>query len=274
MTVIITDSTCDFSLEEAAALKIEMLPLQVNFEDGSYRDKFEMTPEEFYQKMRTSESLPTTSLLSVGAFKEAFDAHKDEEILVITISSVLSGTNLSAQIAKEQTGRSDIYILDTETVSIVEGLVVEEAVRLRDAGKNAEQIIEELTPIIPRMRAIAVLDTLKNLIKGGRLSSAQGLIGSALLIKPLVSVNQGKVESLAKARGSKAALRKAVELAIQDGALESPWIKYGHANNPDAAAALQAALGRPGKTSWIGSVIGAHAGEGAYGVAYLAKETE
>lgn len=272
MTIILTDTTSDFTLDEAAALNIEMIPLEVNFDDGSYQDKYEITAAEFYEKMRNSKSLPTTSLVSVGAFKKAFEKYADDEILVITLSAELSGTNLSAQIAKEQSGRRNIFILDTQTVSIAEALLVEEAVRLRDAGKRAQEIIAELEPIIPRLRAIAGLETIKNLVKGGRLSNAQGVIGSALSIKPVISVRQGKVESIGKARGSKAVFNKTVEIAIEDGVLESPWIRYGHSNNAEGAADLQHALGRAGETSWIGSIIGSHAGEGATGVAYLAKE--
>lgn len=272
MTKIIIDSTADFSLEELKALDLRALPLRVNFDDASYDDIYDLSPAEFYEKMRSTESLPTTSLPGIGIFLEAYKEFPDEEILVITLAGSLSGTNHSAHLAKEQTGRGDIYIVDTNNVSVGSAIVIKEAVKMRDENIPAAEIATKLEEIIPQIRVFALVDTLKNLVKGGRLSSGAGMIGSALSLKPIIGVKHGVVESAGKARGTKAAIKKALELIAEEGIDTSYPVRYAHANNLEGAEVLRDAVGVTGDIGWLGSVIGTHAGEGATLIGYIAKK--
>lgn len=272
MTKIIIDTTADFTIDELNELDIRALPLRVNFDEGSFEDLFEITPAEFYKKMGSVESLPTTSLLGVGTFIEAYKEYPNEEILVITLAGSLSGTNHSAHMAKEQSGRSDIVIMDTNNVSVGSAIVIKEAVKMRDTGVPAQEIAAKLEEIIPQIRVYAIVETLKNLVKGGRLSSGAGMIGSALSLKPIIMVKHGVVESAGKARGTKAAFKKAVELIEAEGIDPAYPVRYAHANNFEGAQILQDAVGTEGHIGWLGSVIGSHAGEGATAVAFIAKK--
>lgn len=269
---IIIDTTCDFSKEEIKDLDIIALPLQVNFEDGSYDDLFGMTPAEFYEKMRDVTSLPTTSLLGVGTFKDTFDKYPNEKILVITLAASLSGTNHSAHMAKEHSGREDITIVDSGSVTAAGAILALEAVKMRDEGKSVAEIAAKLEEIAPRLRVVAVVETLKNLIMGGRLSSGAGMIASALSIKPIIMVKDGVIESAGKARGTKAAMKKLAEIVASEGIDPNYAPRYVHANNPAGAEALTEIVGVPGEIGWLGSVMGAHAGEGASAICFVAKK--
>ncbi len=274
MTRIITDSTCDLTLAEAEALGLTMLSLHVNFGSESYEDKRTITNEQFYQKLRESETLPTTSLLNVGDFQQAFSEFPDEPIVVLTISRKLSGTCQSAILAREACGREDIYIVDSGTVSIGLGLLVKQAAAMRDSGVPAGEIAERLSALAGRVRVLAVLDTLKYLVKGGRLSGMQGAVGGLLMVKPLVSLEGGKVVTLKKAPGSKAAVRELAALCSEAMPIDREMpLCFGYSCSDGAMQKLRELTGFPeaGDVYVIGSVVGTHAGPGVAAIAYFEK---
>ncbi|MBK5211667.1 MAG: DegV family protein [Coriobacteriia bacterium] len=271
MTVIMTDSTSDFTLDEAKELNVEMISLKVNFGSEYFADKTEISAEDFYEKMKNTEQLPTTCLVSVGEFIDVFNAHPNEEIVLITLSSELSGTNNSAHMAKDQLKRDDILIVDSRTAAIGLNLLVRLAVDMRTQGVLARDIAYHIEQICPRVRVIVVLETLENLIKGGRLSSTKGRVATMLSLKLIIEVDNGIVHDIGKARGFKTAMRKAADIVHADEMDKYYPIAYASALNEEGLAAFVALIGRDGVHMSLGSVVGVHTGSGAVAVAYFRK---
>lgn len=271
MAVIITDSTSDLTLAQAEELGVEMLSLRVNFGDESYLDKREISNEDFYKKLASTKELPTTSLLNPEDFINAFAKYPGEEIVVVTLSSELSGTYQSAVIAKETTGRADIFIVDSRNVTVALGLMVRIAAQLNAAGMPAARIAEEMRRLAGKARLIGVVDTLKYLVKGGRLSKVSGYLGGMLNIKPVLMVADGEVKAVSKARGDKDAFAQILQLVFErhplDTSLPVAFAKSG--TGTDRLENFMRALGLTGPVSTLGSVVGTHAGPGAIIIAYF-----
>lgn len=223
---IITDSTCDLSLDQLNALDIDCIPLSVHFGEQGYLDKVELSPEAFYQKLRQCEELPTTSQLNPEAFISHFqpELEKGNEIVGIFLSSRLSGTFQSAVIAKEHLQSERIHLIDTLNVSFGNVLLLQYAAKLRDEGKSAEQICNAIESIKDRLAVYGVVDTLKYLHKGGRLSASAAAVGTMLQLKPIVGIKDGVVVSVSKSRGYKSAYRHLLHLLEREPA--DP--KYGN----------------------------------------------
>lgn len=270
--VIVTDSTCDLPLQETEALQVEMLSLKVVFGSEVYEDKRTITNEEFYKKLESSKALPTTSLVSVGDFLDVFARHKQESIVVLTLSAKFSGTHQSAVVAKEMTGREDIYIVDTETISIALGMLVKQAVILRDEGADAQKIAAQIAEDSKRLRIYGIFDTLHYLVKGGRLSGVQGFVGSVLALKPILTIVHGNLSSIAKARGMAAAIRSLVEILQHTDIIDTEMpVSFAHSGNPAKMLELkkQLKIKQSDGEYTLGSVVGTHAGPGAIIVAFF-----
>ena len=202
MIRILTDSTADILPHEAARLNLELVPLQVSFENGeTCRDGLDLTPTNFTQGLVQCGKLPTTSQPSPGAVLSTSSRAAGDEIIAILLSSQISGTYQSAQIAAETCGYGKIYLVDSQNATLGEQLLVRLALRLRAEGAPAGQIVETLEREKHKIRLIAVVDDLKYFRKGGRLSGAGGLAGSLLGIKPVVSVQGGKVGACGQGPG-------------------------------------------------------------------------
>lgn len=268
---IIIDSTADISVEEAQRAGIQIVPLTVHFGEEQYIDKFTITNEEFYHKLNNSTTMPTTTQVSPQAFLEVYAEHPDDDIVGIFISSKLSGTYQSAVIAKEECGRENIYPIDSATVTAGAALLVREAVRLRDEGLSGKEIHEKISALTKKVEMLAVFDTMKYLVKGGRISSTKGVLGLVLGIKPVILVKDGVLTPIGKERG----MKKACDFVIQ-GIRELPDfdkdmpIAYSHSFNEKDLAYLKDALG-DGEVLEMGSVVGTHAGPSAVIVAYFRK---
>ena len=280
MIQIITDSTCDLSAEKAAELNLKILPLTVQFGQETFLDGTEMTPAQFYERLAASGNvLPTTSQLSPAAFLDPFQTALDQgdDVVGIFLSSELSGTYQSAVMAKEMIGSDRIHLVDSRTVTFPLALLVSQAVRLRDQGLDAAELARQVTELTGRIRLMAVLDTLKYLKLGGRISATTAFVGGALGITPIIGVRDGKVESLGKSRGRKAGLRWMREQLAKEPMDLSLGVAFGHSNCPDAMAECMEVFADDiaGASQVlqcdIGSVIGTHAGPGATGIAYFAK---
>jgi DegV family protein with EDD domain len=269
---IIADSTCDLTFEAAKALEISLLPLKVHFGQETYVDKLDLSSELFFEKLASSSAMPTTSMLTPQDFITEFGRYPDEEILVVCLSSHLSGTCHSAEAAKKESGRDDIFIVDSGTASIGAALMVWTAVRLRDEGQSAAQAHKALMDLRPRLRLYAMIDTLKYLVKGGRLSGVSGALGTILSLKPIITVRDGQVLSLDKARGVRGAIRKMTELVKKEPMDKTLPIGYAHAGDREMLGQLSHALGVEAPDVYLGSVVGAHAGPGALVVAYFIAE--
>lgn len=276
MIRIVTDSTSDLSAERAAQLGVEMLPLSVHFGEACYRDGVDITKGEFYEKLSRADKLPTTSQITPETFEAVFRRHiqAGDQVLGLFISSAMSGTCQSANIARSMVDEDNIAVPDTGTVTFGLGLLVETACLLRDQGLSLAELTDRITQLAPRVRLLAVVDTLKYLKMGGRISTATALVGGVLGISPIITIEDGLVASIGKARGRKAALAwiaKRMESEPPDTSLP---VAFGHSNAPEVMADCMEAFkpqtqGAPLiVTCDIGAVVGTHVGPGAGGLAY------
>lgn len=276
---IIVDSAADMAPESKERLTV--LPMTVRFGNEEFIDGVTINHKEFYSKLIESDELPTTSQIMpmayADAFKEALDA--GEDVVVITISSKLSGTFQSAHIAAEEVG-GNIYVVDSLNAAIGEGILAEYALKLRDEGKSAKEIADTLTQERGNIRLVAMLNTLEYLKKGGRISKTVAFAGELLSIKPVVHILDGEVQMLGKARGSRQGnnlLMKEIESAGGvnfekplllgysglDGTLLHKYIEDSAELWKDNTEDL--------RISPIGSIIGTHVGPGAIAVAFFKK---
>ena len=199
---IITDSASD--MVDSKRSDVTFLPLRVIFGDTEYRDGIDITRKEFYEKLVEGDEIPKTSQITPFEFGEAIKATREagEDVLVITLSSKLSGTYQSAAVAASEYDEG-VAVVDSANVSVGEYILVEYAIRLKDEGRSLSEIVTELEKAKEKIHVIALLDTLEYLKKGGRISKAAAFAGGLLSIKPVIAVENGEVVVLGKARGSK-----------------------------------------------------------------------
>lgn len=279
MIRIITDSTCDLRPARREALGIDVVPLSVHFGGEVFQDGVDITNEEFYRRLVQAEKLPTTSQVNPEAFAELFRTYVDQgdQVVGIFLSSAMSGTCQSALIARDMVDKGEIHIVDSRTVTFALGLLVEQAAALRDAGHTAAGIAGRLTALLGRVRLLAVVDTLKYLKMGGRINAATAVVGGLLGINPIITVENGLVESVGKARGRKAAFQWMADFLKKEQPDLSFPVSFGNSNAPEAMAECmaffrEAVAGAQILESDIGSVVGTHAGPGATGLVYIVKE--
>ncbi|MEG2931678.1 MAG: DegV family protein, partial [Ruthenibacterium sp.] len=234
MIRILTDSTADILPQQAARLGVLVVPLQVNFGDEHFRDGIELIPETFYEKLEHAEKLPTTSQPSPELFKTHFEAAKrdGDTLICILLSSALSGTCQSAQIAKDETDYDEIYIVDSKTATLAVGLLVQRALQRIGEGYCAGEIVADLEVAREHLHLLAVVDDLTYLRKGGRLSGAAAFAGGLLGIKPVVALNygerkpeghSGKLGLAGKARGMPGAYVAIFKMIAAGGGIDETW---------------------------------------------------
>ena len=274
---IIVDSATDLAPEIAE--KVTVLPMTLRFGDTEYMDGVTITNKEFYEKLIESDELPTTSQIMPHAFAEAYKEALDEgcDVIVITVSSKLSGTYQSACIAKEEVG-GNVYVVDSLTAAIGEGILAEYAVSLIEEGKSAKEIVDILQKKRNDIRVIAMLNTLEYLKKGGRISKSVAFAGELLSIKPVVCIVDGAVSMLGKARGSRQANNLLVkEIEAAGGVDFSMPVLLGYTGLEDSllkkyvedSSALWEESCDKLNSVVIGSIIGTHVGPGAVAVAFF-----
>ena len=281
MIRILTDSSADILPAEAARMGVEVVPLTVTFEDGTVlRDGIDQTSDEFYAKLAVCDKLPTTSQPSPDAFIPHFEEAMatGDTTIAILISGELSGTLQSARIAAQTVEYEDIHFIDSRNATLGLRLLVELALKLRDEGHSAPHIVEELEKAKQRIRLLAIVDDLKYFRKGGRLPAAAAFAGAVLGIKPVVSVVEGKVVLAGKARGLPGAYVALFKLMDEQGGLDSsmPYV-LGYTARRKGAEPLHRYLTSNLKLPacplyHIGVAVGTHAGPGACGIAFFAKE--
>ena len=273
---IITDSTCDIPISESKALGIDIISLKVIFGDQEYLDGRDISNKEFYDKLRSSEALPTTVQVNPENFYGVFQTYVDEgdEVLGIFISAELSGTFQSAVIAKEMLSSEQIYLVDSQNTSFGLAVLIYEAVKRRDAGDGAAEIAAHLEELKERLSLYGAVSTLKYLKKGGRLSASSALIGGFLSIKPIVTIENGKVIAAGKARGEAAAFKWLAERVKAEQPDSQYDIIFAHADAPEACRTFQETLSKIYPLSHfrellIGTVVGTHTGPGCVGISYI-----
>ncbi len=277
---ILCDSTCDYTTQQAEELGISLVPLRVVWGAEEYYDGVTMQPEEFFDKLAASELLPTTSQPSPEAFLPHFRAAKEagDEVICILLSAALSGTCQSALIARDMVEYDGIHIIDSRQASLGAQLLIGHALKMREEGRSAEEIVSVLEEERERVRIYLIVDTLLYLQKGGRLSAAGMTVGSALNLKPVLEVSGGGVHVAGIARSQKGAWEKILRLLEKSGGMD-PMSGYnlgftGKRACLDAFEAfMEERLGTAcGRVVSVGSVIGVHVGPGANAVAVVLQK--
>ena len=240
MTVkIVTDSVADLPSQVVEELGITVVPLNVRFGEEVYRDGIDLTAEQFYDKLKQSEILPVTSVPSPAAFAEAYDklAEETDEILVITISSRLSGTY---DVALESMGlmkrKCRVEVIDSHWVVMAEGFMVMAAARAAQAGANFDEVLDITHRNTKRVDFRAAFDTLEYLKRGGRIGAAQAFLGSVLKINPIITLRDGVVEPAGRTRSRAMAIDHLYEFAVSYSHIEEMAVE--DAACPDDAELL------------------------------------
>lgn len=277
---IITDSTCDLPNSLVESYDIEVIPLEVTVDNITYRDGVDITLDEFLDKMDKANEAPKTSQINPGRFLEVYKKYLDEgfEIVSIHLSAKLSGTFQSATIAKDMLNTDKVHIIDSKNVTCGLGIIVLKACKLKEENHDVEKICEEVNEIIPRVKSTLNFESLDNLVKGGRLSKTQGLIGGLLGIKLNLGIEQGELMVRDKVRGSKKALRYIYDYLEQFGISQevSPILINAAADkdNLEVLQGLKVYLEEKGIAyieSQVGCVVGTHSGRNACGIFFIQK---
>jgi DegV family protein with EDD domain len=275
---IITDSAADLTEENKRRL-YAVVPLSVSFGEEVFADGVTLSKDKFYERLEKSKELPRTSQPSPEAFEKVFRKLQEQgdSAVVITISSGLSGTYQSACLAAQK--YPNVRVVDSQSVSIGTGVLAEYACSCAEKGMELDELVRHLTEKREEIGLIAMVDTLKYLRKGGRISGAAAVAGEVLNIKPVITIKDGKVAILGKARGSRKANNFLIEQIRRNGVNYSMPILLGFTGQSDEL--LQNYV-RDSSCLWQGhvdhldsvklcSVIGTHAGPGAVAVAYFCK---
>ena len=280
MVRIITDSAADFEPWELEEMRIQCIPLTVIFGDTEYHENENLTKEEFYSKMWASDGFPKTSQPSPQILMDLFGeaVEQGDEAIYITISSALSGVYQSAVLGKRLVDSEDCFVVDSRNATGGQRILVQEAVKLRDQGKTAEQIAAGVKAIRDRIVLYACMDTLEYLYLGGRISHTTYKLGTLANIKPIITVDsEGRVQVPAKAMG----MRKGMDFLCKRPLIQAPDTDYPfyvmYTNNREVAQTLVKRLEEAGisvpeeQIIQVGAAIGSHIGPEACGLVYVRK---
>ena len=280
MIRILTDSASDILPAEAEQLDVTVIPLNVTLEDGTVlRDGVDMTPSAYYEILAGCRKLPTTSQPSPELFENFFleAAAAGDEVIGIFLSHALSGTYQCAKLAADMANVDNVLFVDSGHVCLSEALLVRLAVQLRDSGKTAGQIAAILEHAKEHLHLVAAIDDLKYLRKGGRLPAAVAVAGGMLGIKPLITIQDGKVAMAGKARGLPGAYVALFKKVEEMGGISPAFPALaGYTVSPREVTPIQTYLRDNLQQEdllvrQIGCVIGTHAGPGAFGIAFFDK---
>lgn len=281
MVRIITDSAADFEPVELERMNIACVPLSVFFGETEYQENINITKEQFYHLLLTEEDFPRTAQPAPYNFEKLVrEAHEQgDETLIITLSSKISGTYESALMVKQTLGYDDCYVFDSLNATGGQRILVEHAVKMRDEGYSASDIVAKLEKISPRITLYACLETLENLRRGGRISAGAYTIGTIANIKPVITVTvDGCIDVPAKILG----MRRGINFIEKKVGEVEPDPDYPFyvmyicdRKNADILADILRSKGMDIPESHIinvGAGIGSHVGPGGCGYVYVAKE--
>jgi len=275
MVKLVTDSASDLLSDIVEDLEIIVVPLHVQFGEETYRDRVDLTPEEFYQKLENGPTFPTTSAPSPGIFAEVFDelAVKYSQILGVFLSRKLSATyDAALQGAKLMKRKCQVEVVDSTLGIMGQGLLVIEAAKRALAGANLSELVGMISETIPRIHIRATLDTLKYLARGGRIGKAQALLGSVIRINPILGIQDGIAYPFARVRSRAKATEWLYEFASRFSKVRAFAVEYG--SNLAEAKALAKRIAAifpdvPAYLSNVSPVIGTHAGPNVLSVTVM-----
>ncbi|MBN2258718.1 MAG: DegV family protein [Anaerolineaceae bacterium] len=275
---IITDSSAYLPQKYIDQYGITVLPLYLIWDGKSYRDGFDIQASEYYTRQINATTLSTTSQVTVNDFKGAYQKLLDEgnDILVLPLSKAISGTYDSALQALEDFKGKPIELIDTKLVSMALSFMVLTAARAVEKGASLKECRQAALDAYPKIGVYFTVETLKYLAAGGRIGGAKKLLGTALDIKPVLAIIDGKIEPVASVRTKRKAMDKMIDLIEKDAAGRKPVrVSVFHANVPEEAAKLlEKAATRLGAEesilSEVSPAIGSHTGPGTISIAYMA----
>lgn len=276
---ILVDSGSDVPKNFAQEHRIFVAPLKIVYKDREYEDRLDITPEEIYARL--GEEIPKTSLPSAERVKMLFDqiiAEGYNTVLVITISTGLSGTHNMIRMMAEEYKDLDVRLIDTKNIGIGSGMQAILAARMLKAGKTIDEIISAVEESVAKSHVYFCLDTLEYLAKGGRIGLVAAVFGSLLKLRPVISCNKdGIYETVAKVRGSAQALAKTISIAVSDAGRHARYaIAVAHGNALDVANKVMDEMKRllPDSVEFIKTdvspALSVHTGPGLIGVAVQA----
>lgn len=275
---ILTDSTCDLDQSALKKHDIYMIPLNVHFGERSFKDGIDLLPGEFYRMLKTDPNHPKTSQPSPEDFKAVYKKLLEDGSAVISIhlSSKMSGTIQSANIAKNELQNERIHIIDSGYVSFILGLMAVECSEAVKKGKSISEIFDMIEEIKKRMQIYFIVDTLEYLHKGGRIGRASVLIGGLLKIKPILTIKEGQVCPFEKIRGMNKVFERLYGLFadfISKNDLKKIKTGFAHADSPELLQQFKDKISEVYDSSNalitnIGPVVGSHAGPGTLGICF------
>ncbi len=272
---VVTDSSCDLPVARATELGIEIVPLTIRFGDEEFVDRVELTNEDFWRKVATSDVLPETAAPSAGAFESTFQrlaADGADGIVCINLSSRLSATMQSAQVAaKALKGICPVEVVDSLSVSMGLGLQCINAVRMAGEGAELDAVARAIDDQARRTRLFGALDTLEHLRRGGRIGAAQALLGGMLSIKPVIEVRDGAVAEAGKVRTRSKSLKLLADKVAAATNPQQVFVFDAQAPDTDEMVELLAPTVSRDEIEFgtIGPVIGTHAGPRTIGVGWV-----
>ena len=277
MIKIVTDSCADLPPELAKELDVTVVPVYLRFGEEVYRDRVDISEDEFYKRLLHDPVHPNTTQPTPQDFANVYDElSKDADgIISIHITSKLSGTYNSALMAKDMLKTEcPIEVIDSQTVSIAIGLIVIQASKMAKSGMSLQQIVDEVGKIIPNVHLLILFDTLKYLAKGGRIGKAKALLGSALNVKPLLTVRDGELVPSGQVRTRSKGIDRLVDFV--KNATEIQDLAILHSTTPDEAQALvesTSSIFSKERTilARVGPALGVHAGPGVLAIALREK---
>ena len=275
---LVADSTCDLNKEEIKKNNVHILPLKIVYKDREYTDRVDITPQEVYDNMKNE--VPTTSLPSMEEIDRLFLKLKEEgytHLIAVTISTGLSGTNNSLRLVSKKHPEMTYEIFDSKALSLGAGAIVMECGKMIEEGKDFEYIVKQMPMLREKIKVFYVLDTLKYLMKGGRIGKVSGSIGQLLNLKPIISIdNEGIYYTYTKVRGRKKSINKLHEIMKEtlEGKGGKAWVLHGGAKE-EAMDLYEKVKTIPNVImaglSDISPVAGVHTGPGLIGITIMEK---
>lgn len=274
---IVTDSTADLTAEEISAYGLHVVPLSIQIGGDTYLDRVDLEPEAFLDLMKNSSELPKSSQPAPGVFKELYDelGTNGDHIISIHMTGGMSGTVESARTAAELT-ESNVTVIDSRYISHALAFQVFEAANMAKAGRSVEEIVKRVDEIRRNTKLYVVVDTLDNLVKGGRIGKGRALVGSFLKIKPIASLDDGEYSPVAKARSHK----QVVDYLMKDFVERTKGkvvkgVGIAQANGQAMAEPLREKIKETGfadiRYDFTTPVISTHTGSGAIGFMYYTE---
>ena len=277
---VVTDSTSDLPADVAESLGIEVVPLNVHFGSDVYKDRVNLMPDAFYDKLINGDVLPTTSQPSVGEFIDVYErlGSDADGIVSVHISEKLSGTMNSARLASQQANADcPIEVVDTFQVSMGVGICAMEAAEVANSGGDMNQVILAARNAVTRSQCFFMLETLEFLQKGGRIGKAQALIGNLLKIRPMLMLQEGEVHPLGRERTRRKGIAKLVDTVEELAPISGLAVMYSTGLDEAQTLAQNVSKfmieGREPMMLQIGPVIGTYAGPDTLGIALISAKS-